>query len=71
MAKPKTIPSVVQLPGGIRLSGVPFRVVEYNEDGSPKVFELVAKGAKADGRGVWILFADDTAIRTPVPEDRR
>lgn len=64
------IPSVVQLPGGVRLSGVPFRVTEYAEDGTPKIFEILPQGAST-GRGIWTLFADEEAIRASVPEAQR
>ncbi len=57
------IPSVVQLPGGIRLTGVPFRIVAYNDDGSPKTFEIMPKNvAKSD----CVLFADEKWIRSPI-----
>lgn len=59
------VPSVVQLPGGIKLQAVAFRVVECADDGSPKLFELLPKGARP-GPGVWFLFADESAIRTPI-----
>lgn len=54
---PKTIPNQVQLPGGIVLKGMPFKIVEYNPDGSPKLFELQPPGphdSKADGACVLI-----------------
>jgi hypothetical protein len=54
----------VQLPGGIRLVPVPFRVVESNPDGSPKLFELMPPGTKVEGvDGMWALFADEAALR--------
>lgn len=59
----RKIPSVVQLPGGIRLSAVPFRVVEHNDDGTPKLFELMPPGTESKGEGMWALFADEDSIR--------
>lgn len=61
MSKLKSIPSVVQLPGGIRLNAVPFRVIAYHDDGSPMTFEILPRGAeKAE---IW-LFADENQIRS-------
>ncbi len=66
MRKPlKTIPSVVQLPGGVRLSAVPFRVVAWNEDDTPRMFEILPADADQSGPGLWYLFADAAAIRAP------
>lgn len=59
---PSTIPSVVQLPGGVRLSAVPFRIVERHEDGSPKLFELMPPGTEIS-EGMWALFADEQRLR--------
>lgn len=61
---PKTIPSVVQLPGGIVLKGLPFKIVEYNTDGSPKTFELFP--ASYTGKTDCVLFADEEWIRSPI-----
>lgn len=58
MKKP---PSVVQLPGGIKIQGLPFRITERHEDGRPKTFELLPSGEKGD----CILFADESWIRSP------
>ena len=74
MRKPlKKVPGVVQLPGGITLRGVPFKVVDYNLDGSPKTFEILPRNVDTDRveKPVWWLFADEDAIRTPVPEEKR
>ena len=61
------IPGVVQLPGGIRLNAVPFRVVERNADGSPRLFELMPPGSNVDGvPDMWALFADEESLRKPV-----
>jgi hypothetical protein len=53
------IPSVVQLPGGYRLHGLPFKVIERNPDGSPKTFELLPDGSRSD----FVLYADKSQIR--------
>lgn len=65
---PKAIPSQVQLPGGVVLKGMPFKIVAYNADGSPKLFELQPPGPGFDitADGACVLFADETWIRTPV-----
>lgn len=58
------IPSVVQLPGGIKLNGVAFRVVERHANGSPRLFEIMPPGEPMPSDG-WTLFADEDAIRKP------
>lgn len=60
----KSIPSCVQLPGGIKLTGVRFKAVEFNDDGSRKLFEIQPPDAPpmADG---WVLFANEDEIRKP------
>jgi hypothetical protein len=65
---PKSIPIQVQLPGGIVLKGLPFKIVEYNPDGTPKLFELQPAGPhdiKADG--AFVLFAREELLRSPWP----
>lgn len=65
---PKSIPSVVQLPGGIQLKGLHFKIVEHNPDGTPRLFELRPSGEQPPpGPGRCILFADEEWIRRPVP----
>jgi hypothetical protein len=66
---PKTIPTQVQLPGGVLLKGMPFKIVAYNDDGSPKLFELQPAGAPFDIKepGTCYLFAREDWIREPVP----
>jgi hypothetical protein len=68
-AGPKSIPSRVQLPGGIMLKGLPFKIVEYNADGSPKLFELQPADAPFDIRehGTCVLFAREELLRNPWP----
>ena len=66
MAKgPKSIPSQVQLPGGILLKGVPFKIVEYHPDGSPKLFELQPATApfNIQDDGACVLFAREEVVR--------
>lgn len=65
------IPSVIQLPKGVRLTGVLFRVTELDADGRPRMFELLSPDAPATGKGLWTLFADERAIRMVVPEEHR
>lgn len=59
----KRIPNVVQLPGGIRLNAVPFRIVERHEDGTPKLFELMPAGSPINGKDMWALFANEEMLR--------
>ena len=68
---PKSIPTQVQLPGGIVLKGMPFKIVAYNPDGTPKLFELQPPGPhdiKADG--ACVLFAHEGLLRSPWPGKR-
>jgi len=71
---PKSIPNQVQLPGGVVLKGLPFKIVAYNPDGSPKLFELLPPEPpkpgplKADASaGKCILFAREELLRNPWP----
>ena len=69
---PKSIPSKLQLPGGVVLKALPFKVVEYHPDGSPKLFELQPAGAfevnkAATGDGTVCLFASEELLRSPWP----
>ena len=34
----------IQLPGGVVLKSMPFTIVAYNDDGTPKLFELQPAG---------------------------
>jgi hypothetical protein len=66
---PKSIPSQVQLPGGIVLKAMPFKIVEYNPDGSPRLFELQPPGPSFDIKeaGTCMLFAREELLRNPWP----
>lgn len=66
---PKSIPSQVQLPGGILLKGLPFKIVAYNPDGSPKTFELQPPSSDFDIKadGACVLFAREDLLRSPWP----
>lgn len=66
---PKTIPSQVQLPGGVILKALPFKIVEYDPDGAPRLFELQPAGAPFDIKadGTCMLFASETLLRSPWP----
>ncbi len=58
-----SIPSQVQLPGGIILKGLPFRILSYNEDGSPLTFELLT--TPVDDDTSCTLYASERWIRSP------
>lgn len=64
----KSIPSQLQLPGGIVLKAMPFKIIAYHPDGSPRLFELQPEGPhdlSVDGN--CVLFAREAWIRCPVP----
>lgn len=67
----RKVPSVVQLPGGITLEGIPFQIVEYDEFGHPSLFKILPKGTTGEANGRCTLFANERWIRTPVPRERR
>lgn len=69
---PKTIPSQLQLPGGILLKGLPFKIVAYNDDGTPKLFELQPTNAPFDitQESTCVLFAREELLRAPWPDNR-
>lgn len=60
----RKIPSSVQLPGGIRLDGIKFRITGYDEEGRPKTFEILSPGDEST-EGVWTLYAVEALIRKP------
>jgi hypothetical protein len=64
---PKTIPTQVQLPGGILLKGMPFKIVAYNDDGTPKLLELQLAQAPFDIKddSTCVLFAREEIMRRP------
>ena len=66
---PKSIPNQVQLPGGILLKGMPFKIIEYNPDGTPKLFELQPPDSGFDIKtdGACVLFAREELLRSPWP----
>ncbi len=66
----KSIPSVVQLPGGVVLKGLAFKVIERNSNGSPKVFELLPAGVNGDPASddSYVLWAHEEGIRRPDPK---
>jgi hypothetical protein len=57
----KKTPSVVQLPGGVRLNGVPFKITGYDVNGAPKTFEILPSDASHRD---CVLFADERWIRS-------
>lgn len=64
---PKTIPAQVQLPGNVVLKSMPFKIVAYNDDGTPRLFELQPEGPH-DMRPAYacVLFANEKWIRSPI-----
>ena len=67
---PAGIPSVVQLPGGIRLTGVRVRAGDFFTNDAPRTFEILAPGTPP-AADTWTLFADENAIRQPMPAAAR
>lgn len=69
---PKTIPTQVQLPGGILLKGMPFKIVEYHPNGTPKLFELLPATAPFDIKqeSTCVLFAREELMRAAWPNGR-
>lgn len=73
---PKSIPNQIQLAGGAVLKALPFKVVEYHPDGSPKLFELLPAKESFDIKravvkdGTCALFADEKLLRSSWREDR-
>lgn len=61
----KSIPSVVQLPGGIRLTGIPFRITSYDAEGRPLTFEVMPPDVPMPPpeEGGLVLFADEVWLR--------
>lgn len=57
----KSIPAVVQLPGGVKLQAVPFKVIERDDEGRPVKFEIMPKDRSEDAD--WHLFAHEASIR--------
>jgi len=63
---PKSIPSQITISGGLILKAMPFKIVEYNPDGSPKMFELQPPGPHdINGDNACVLFANEEWIRSP------
>ena len=60
----KKIPSVVQLPGGVRLKAIPFIVVRYDDEGRPMTFERAPMGTPIT-KGVYALFAHEESLNIP------
>lgn len=60
MVRTMAAPSAVQLPGGIRLVGIQFKIIGRHEDGSPKTFEILPPGEKGD----CSLYASEEWIRS-------
>ncbi len=63
----KSIPTQVQLAGGVTLKAMPFKIVAYNDDGTPKLFELQPDGPHdMNADGACVLFAQEAWIRSPM-----
>jgi hypothetical protein len=64
----KKIPKIVQLPGGVKLRGLVFQCIKYDDDGRPEIFTLMPpEVAPTPGKkDEWILFADEERIRRPL-----
>lgn len=60
----KSVPEKIQLPHNIQIKRLPFKIVAYNPDGSPKTFELLPTGTTGSD---CFLFADEDWIRSPIP----
>ena len=72
---PKSIPTQIQLSGGAVLKGMPFKIIEFHPDGTPKLFELQPDGSfdikKASTRdGTCVLFASEELLRRPWREEK-
>ena len=68
----ESAPAQVQLPGGILLKPLPFKITEYEGD-SPKRFELLPRNAVvADGGAehACVLFAREDLMRSEWPGGR-
>jgi hypothetical protein len=70
------IPSVVQLPGGIRLRPIPFRVTDYDTNGRPLKFEIMPFGTteadtEKEPKPVFWLFASEEEVRKVTPKEMR
>ena len=53
-------PSVIQVAGGKKLHCTVLKVLERNEDGSPRTFELLRDDESTDveeGTAFWIVYA--------------
>lgn len=63
------IPNQVTIAGGVVLKAMPFTIVAYNDDGTPKLFELRAPNEPHDMSkdGACVLYAQEEWIRSPQP----
>lgn len=61
----KSPPRVVQLPGGVKLQGIRFKILDHHDDGSPKTFEILPRNDQEprNDPSICVLFADETWIR--------
>lgn len=64
----KSIPSVVQLPGGVKIQSISFVITEYDDEGKPKTFEVVSDTRPNSVGEKCVLFANEEWIRKVRPE---
>ena len=60
----KKIPTVVQLPGGITLRGLPFSIEAYYPDGRPAMFRLLPQDTPMEEVDC-VLFGHEHTMRRP------
>lgn len=60
-----SIPSMIQLPGGVRLSGVAFAVRAVDAAGRPTLFEIMPVDHPHAGPSLYTLFVDEAQLRAP------
>jgi hypothetical protein len=61
----KSVPSVIQLPGGRTLRAVPFKIIERDADGRAIKFEILPRGSNIVKADHCVLFAEESEIRAP------
>lgn len=56
-----SVPEKIQLPHGIQLRKIPFKILAYHDDGSPKTFEILPQNETSSD---CFLFAQEEWIRS-------
>lgn len=59
-----SVPSQLQLPGGVTVKGYDFRITRLGPDNEPLAFELVTDGSDSD----CVLWAATYFVEQPLPE---